>query len=58
MVALVAAIIPAVDAFSVFRGPTGHIVEERPSIFETIAFGFPFQGDGTSGSTGKALASG
>ena len=43
-VALVAAIIPAVDAFSVFRGPTGHIVEERPSIFETIAFGFPVPG--------------
>ena len=44
-VALVAAIIPAVDAFSVFRGPTGHIVEERPSIFETIAFGFPVPGE-------------
>ena len=44
-VALVAAIIPVVDAFSVFRGPTGHIVEERPSIFETIAFGFPVPGE-------------
>jgi hypothetical protein len=44
-VALVAAIIPLVDAFSVFRGPTGHIVEERPSIFETIAFGFPVPGE-------------
>ena len=53
-----AAIIPAVDAFSVFRGPTGHIVEERPSIFETIAFGFPFQGDGTSRPTGKASPQG
>jgi hypothetical protein len=44
-VTLVAAIIPLVDAFSVFRGPTGHIVEERPSIFETIAFGFPVPGE-------------
>jgi hypothetical protein len=44
-VTLVAAIIPVVDAFSVFRGPTGHIVEERPSIFETIAFGFPVPGE-------------
>lgn len=44
-VALVAAIIPVVDAFSVFRGPTGQIIEERPSIFETIAFGFPVPGE-------------
>jgi hypothetical protein len=44
-VTLVALIIPLVDAFSVFRGPTGHIVEERPGIFETIAFGFPVPGE-------------
>ena len=44
-VALVAAIIPMVDIFSVFRGPTGHIIEERRSIFETIAFGFPVPGE-------------
>ena len=29
-VLLVAAIIPFVDAYSVFRGPTKHIVSERP----------------------------
>jgi hypothetical protein len=44
-VTLVALIIPAVDAFSVFRGPTGHVIEERPGIFETIAFGFPVPGE-------------
>jgi hypothetical protein len=43
-VTLVALIIPLVDIFSVFRGPTGHVLEERPSIFETIAFGFPVPG--------------
>jgi hypothetical protein len=43
-VMIVALIIPAVDAFSVFRGPTGHVIEERPGIFETISFGFPVPG--------------
>ena len=43
-VTLVALIIPLVDIFSVFRGPTGHVLEERPGIFETIAFGFPVPG--------------
>jgi hypothetical protein len=44
-VTTVALIIPLVDSFSVFRGPTGHVLEERPSIFETIAFGFPVPGE-------------
>ena len=44
-VTLVALIIPLVDIFSVFRGPTGHVIEERPGIFETIAFGFPVPGE-------------
>jgi hypothetical protein len=43
-VTIVALIIPLVDAFSVFRGPTGHVIEERRSIFDTIAFGFPVPG--------------
>ena len=43
-VTIVALIIPVVDAFSVFRGPTGHVIEERRSIFDTIAFGFPVPG--------------
>jgi hypothetical protein len=44
-VTLVALIIPLVDVFSVFRGPTGHVLEEEPSLFETIAFGFPVPGE-------------
>jgi hypothetical protein len=44
-VTLVALIIPLVDVFSVFRGPTGHVLEEEPSVFETIAFGFPVPGE-------------
>ena len=44
-VALVALLIPWVDAFSVWRGPTGHIVEEEPSLFDRVAFEFPHPGE-------------
>jgi len=44
-VALVALIIPWVDAISVWRGPTGHIVAEEPGIFERVAFEFPHPGE-------------
>ncbi len=40
-VVAVALIIPVVDAFSVFRGPTRHIVTEKPSIFDRLSFAFP-----------------
>lgn len=43
-VVLVAVIIPWVDAFSVFRGPTNTIVRDRPGIFDALSFGFPFPG--------------
>lgn len=44
-VALVALLIPWVDAFSVWRGPTGHIVEEEPGLFDRVAFEFPHPGE-------------
>jgi hypothetical protein len=44
-VVLVALIIPVVDSFSVFRGPTRHIVTEKPSIFDRLAFAFPVPGE-------------
>ena len=40
-VVLVAAIIPFVDALSVWRGPTRHIVSERPEVFGVLSFSFP-----------------
>jgi hypothetical protein len=43
-VVIVACIIPWVDAFSVFRGPTNSIVRDRPGIFDALSFGFPFPG--------------
>ncbi|HET7857277.1 MAG TPA: hypothetical protein VFL41_12550 [Gaiellaceae bacterium] len=47
-VALVALIIPWIDAVSVWRGPTGHIVEEKPSLFDRVAFEFPHPGESSA----------
>ena len=33
LLVIVALIIPWVDAYSVFRGPTGNIVSEHPHVF-------------------------
>jgi hypothetical protein len=43
-VVIVAFVIPWVDAFSVFRGPTNTIVKDKPGIFDALSFGFPFPG--------------
>jgi hypothetical protein len=43
-VALVASIIPWVDIYSVFRGPTKTIVEEEPGLFEALSIFFPTMG--------------
>jgi hypothetical protein len=44
-VVLVAAIIPWVDAFSVWTGPTHHIVKKQPELFTTLSFAFPVPGE-------------
>jgi hypothetical protein len=43
-VVAVAAAIPLVDALSVWRGPTHHIVTERPEVFGVLSFAFPVPG--------------
>lgn len=43
-VVLVALIIPWVDAYSVWRGPTKHIVSNQPQVFTTLSFAFPVPG--------------
>jgi hypothetical protein len=43
-VALVALIVPWVDAYSVWRGPTGNIVEHHPQVFTNVSFAFPVPG--------------
>ena len=44
-VALVALMIPVVDAYSVWRGPTRHIISERPEVFDALSFAFPLPGE-------------
>lgn len=51
-VALVALVIPWVDALSVWRGPTKVVVEERPDVFERIAVSFEAPGDGSAANLG------
>jgi hypothetical protein len=47
-VALVAVIVPWVDSYSVWRGPTRTIVTKRPDVFSALSFAFPVPGQ-TSG---------
>jgi hypothetical protein len=41
LLVIVALIVPWVDAYSVFRGPTGHIVSKHPHVFTNLSFAFP-----------------
>lgn len=50
---LVAFVVPVVDSYSVWRGPTRHIVEEREEIFTALSIGFPVWG--TEGSANLGL---
>jgi hypothetical protein len=43
-VLLVALLIVPVDIFSVATGPTKHIVEEQPDLFDVLSVGFPIPG--------------
>jgi hypothetical protein len=45
LVALVALLIPFVDAYSVWRGPTRHILDQRPEVFTALSFSFPLAGE-------------
>jgi hypothetical protein len=48
----VAAIVPWVDAWSVWRGPTHVIVSNRPHVFTTFSFAFPVPGEHGSANLG------
>jgi hypothetical protein len=43
-VVLVAVIVPWVDAYSVWRGPTKTIVTKQPDVFSALSFAFPVPG--------------
>jgi hypothetical protein len=51
-VVLVAAIIPWVDAYSVWRGPTKHIVENHEHVFSVLSFAFPVPGEHSAANLG------
>jgi hypothetical protein len=45
-------VIVPVDIFSVERGPTKHIVEEQPEVFNVLSIGFPIPGEHASAQLG------
>lgn len=51
-VVLVAAIIPWVDAYSVWRGPTKQIVEHHANVFSVLSFAFPVPGEHAAANLG------
>jgi hypothetical protein len=51
-VVLVASIIPWVDAYSVWRGPTKQIVENHANVFGVLSFAFPVPGEHAAANLG------
>jgi hypothetical protein len=51
-VVLVAAIIPWVDAYSVWRGPTKTITQDHPHVFTVLSFAFPVPGEHAAANLG------
>jgi hypothetical protein len=51
-VVIVALIIPWVDAYSVWRGPTNTIVEHHKGVFERLSFAFPVPGEDNTANLG------
>jgi hypothetical protein len=51
-VVLVALIIPWVDAYSVWRGPTKSITSNHPHVFEVLSFAFPVPGEHAAANLG------
>jgi len=47
-VVLVACIVPFVDAYSVWRGPTHHIVTHRQQVFTSLSIAFPVPSGGAA----------
>jgi hypothetical protein len=51
-VVIVACVIPWVDAYSVWRGPTKHIVEHERGLFDKLSIAFPTMGQTTASHLG------
>ncbi len=51
-VVIVACIIPWVDAYSVWRGPTKHIIANHAHVFDVLSFAFPVPGEHVAANLG------
>jgi hypothetical protein len=51
-VVLVACIVPWVDAYSVWRGPTSNIVHHHRQVFSSLSFAFPVPGENDAANLG------
>lgn len=51
-IAVIALLVPLVDAYSVWRGPTHHILTKRQEIFTALSFAFPVPGEHASANLG------
>ena len=49
---LIAAVIPWIDAVSVWRGPTDYVVSEQPGVFEDVSIAFRVPGEESSANLG------
>jgi hypothetical protein len=49
---LIALVIPAIDAVSVWRGPTDYIVSEQPGVFNDVSVAFRIPGEDASANIG------
>ena len=50
--ALIAVIIPWVDAISVWRGPTEYVVDEQPQLFDNVSIAFRLPGENSTANLG------
>jgi hypothetical protein len=50
--ALIAVLIPWVDAISVWRGPTEYVVEEQPEVFDSVSIAFRIPGENGTANLG------
>ena len=46
--ALIAVVIPWVDAISVWRGPTEYVVEQQPQVFDEVSIAFRVPGENST----------
>ena len=50
--ALIAVVIPWVDAVSVWRGPTDYVVDEQPQLFDNVSIAFRLPGEHSTANLG------